>query len=89
MKPPAIPSGRGKLRSWALSIKPMFLNISLHFGWDQILHCLPFSNQLSDLCRRDIEKRDFFQIDPVAGEVDPGSLSGYIPKLWDQGLWEG
>ena len=73
----------------ALSIKPLLLNISLHFGWDQIPHRLPFLNQLSDLCGRDIEKRDFLKRDPVAGAVDPGFLSGFIPKVWDQGLWEG
>ena len=66
----------------------MLLNISLHFGWDQIPHRLPFLNQLSDLCRRDIEKRDFFKIDPVAREMDPGSLSWVISKVSDQGLRE-
>ncbi len=67
----------------------MLLNISLHLGWNQIPYRLPFFNQLSDLCRRDIEKRDFLKIDPVAGEVDPGFLPGVISKVWDQGLREG
>jgi hypothetical protein len=75
-----------KLR--AFSIKPIFLNISLHFGRNQIPHRLPFFNQLSDLRRRDIEKRDFSKKDPVAGEMDPGSLSGVISKVPDQGLWK-
>jgi|SRR3989304_1162476 len=67
----------------------MLLNISLHLGWDQIPHRLPFLNQLSDQRRRDIEKRDFFKIDPVAREVGPSSLSWVISKVWDQGLREG
>ena len=67
----------------------MFLNIGLHFGGDQISYRLPFFNQLSDLCRRDVEKRDFFKIDPVAGKVDPGFLPGVISKVWDQRLREG
>ena len=75
-------------KSWALSIKPMFLNISLHFGGDQILHRLPFFNEFSDLRRRDIEKRNFFKKDPVAGEVDPGFLPGVISKVRDQSLRE-
>jgi hypothetical protein len=67
----------------------MRLNIGLHFGWDQILHRLPLFNQLSDLCGRDIEKGNFFKIDPVAGEVNPGFLSRWMPKVWEEGLWEG
>ena len=67
----------------------MFLNISLHFGGDQILYRLPFFNEFSDLRRRDIEKRNFFKIDPVAGEVDPGLLPGATSKVRNQGLREG
>ena len=76
------------LKSWALSIKPMFLNIGLHFGGDQISYRLPFFNQLSDLCRRDVEKRDFFKIEQVPREMDPGLLSRVISKVRDQSLRE-
>jgi hypothetical protein len=72
----------------ALTIKSVFLNVSLHLGRDQVPHRLPFFDQLSDLCRGDIEKRDLFKIDLMAREVDPGLLSGVISKIWDQGLWE-
>jgi len=54
------------IKSWALPIKPMFCDISLHLGRDQIPHRLPLFDQLPDLCRRDIEKRDFFEIEQVA-----------------------
>jgi len=67
----------------------MLLNISLHFGGDQIPHRLPFFNQLSDLRRRDVEKRNFLKMHPVAGKVDPGSLAGVISKVWDEALREG
>jgi len=63
----------------------MLLNICLHLGWDQILHRLSFLNQLSHLCGGDIEKRNFFKIGSAAGVVNPGFLSGGIPKVWDQG----
>jgi hypothetical protein len=77
------------LKSWALSIKAVLLNISFHFGGDQIPRRLAFFNQFSDLCRRDIEKRNSFEIDPVAGEVDPGLLPGAVSKIRDQSLREG
>ena len=64
---PAYKTGlRGTCRSQALSVKPMFLNISLHLGWDQILHRIPLFNQLPDPGRGDIEKRNFFEIEPIA-----------------------
>ena len=67
----------------------MFFNISLHLGRDQIPHRLPLFDQLPDLCGRDIEKRDFFEIESVAREVDPGLLLGVVSKVLDQGLGEG
>lgn len=67
----------------ALAIKPVFLNVSLRLGRDQVPYRLPFFDQLPDLCRRDIEKRDFFKIELVAREVDPGLLSRVISKIWD------
>ena len=53
-------------KSRGLPVKPMFLNISLHLGRDQISHRLPLFNQLPDLGRGDIEKRNFFEIEPIA-----------------------
>lgn len=76
-------------KSWALLIKPMFMNIRFRLSRDQIPHRLPLFDQLPDLCGRDIEKRDFFEIERVAWEVDPGFLLGVVLKVRDQGLWEG
>jgi hypothetical protein len=70
-------------------IKPVFLNISLHLGRDQIPDRTPFFDQFPDLCRGDVEKRDFFKIEEVPREMDPGILSGVISEAWDQGPWEG
>jgi hypothetical protein len=67
----------------------MFLNISLNLGWDQIPHRLPFFNQLSDLCGRDIEKRDLLKIELMARNMGPSFLSRVISKVWDQGPWQG
>jgi hypothetical protein len=66
----------------------MPLNICLHFGWDQILHRLPFLNELSHLGGGNIEKRNFLKIDSAAGAMNPGFLSGDMPKIWDHGLRE-
>ena len=75
-------------KSSVLPVKPLFLNISLHLDGDQIPHRLPLFNQLPDLGRGDIEKRNFFEIEPIAWEMDPGFLFRGISKVWDQGLWE-
>ena len=53
-------------KSWALWIKPMFMNIRFRLSRDQIPRRLPLFDQLPDPCGRDIEKRDFFEIERVA-----------------------
>jgi hypothetical protein len=75
-------------KSRGFSIKPVVLNIGLDFSWDQIPHRLPFFNQPSHLGGRNVEKRNFSKIDSVAGVVNPGFLSGGMPKVRDQGLRE-
>ncbi len=76
------------MASSVLPIEPKFLNISLYLCRDQIPYGLPLFDQLPDLCGGNIEKRDFFEIEPVAREVDPSFLLGVVSKVWDQGVWE-
>jgi hypothetical protein len=57
------------------------LNISLYLCRDQIPYRLPLFDQPPDLCGGDIEKRDFFEIEPMAREVDPNFLLGVVSKV--------
>ncbi len=76
------------MASSVLPIEPKFLNISLYLIRDQIPYRLSLFNQLADLRGGDIEKRNFFEIKPMAREVNPSFFLGVVSKMWDQSIWE-
>lgn len=75
-------------RSSPLPVKPVFMDIGLCFGRDEIPHRFSSLDQLPDLRRGDIEERDLFEIEMVSRKMNPDLCFEIILKGRGQRAWK-
>ena len=81
-----LPSLASRASSFAFSIKASLSNVSLHPLREEIPDRPSPFNRFPDPGRRDIEKRDFLQIEAVSGHMDPSVGGRIVPENRDQTL---